>query len=202
MWKKNNPGSHHTSHTMDNGASSSNNSVHGNGTHPIGHHTSHTLENGAASSSNGAKGDGGKLDGRGISRSSSLDAWLILLVSGYHQIDLLEASVRCLDTILLDSTLDDKLCHPSECDDAAAMNASSPDLTSTNASDVNDDSNRQGITGTTSMCSSGNLYSFSIIDSTLREGEQFATAHFNTEQKIKIAQALDDFGVEYVRPPT
>ncbi|OAQ88392.1 HMGL-like domain-containing protein [Purpureocillium lilacinum] len=47
--------------------------------------------------------------------------------------------------------------------------------------------------------SSSNVGNFSIIDSTLREGEQFATAYFSTAQKIKIAQALDDFGVEYVR---
>lgn len=49
------------------------------------------------------------------------------------------------------------------------------------------------------MSSSSNFVNFSIIDSTLREGEQFATAYFDTAQKIKIAQALDDFGVEYVR---
>jgi homocitrate synthase len=52
------------------------------------------------------------------------------------------------------------------------------------------------------MCSSGNLANFSIIDTTLREGEQFANAHFTTEDKIKIARALDDFGVEYVSGPT
>ena len=39
---------------------------------------------------------------------------------------------------------------------------------------------------------------FAIIDSTLREGEQFSNAHFTTEQKIQIAKALDDFGVEYI----
>jgi homocitrate synthase len=44
----------------------------------------------------------------------------------------------------------------------------------------------------------GNLNNFSIIDTTLREGEQFATAYFDTATKIKIAQALDDIGVEYV----
>lgn len=54
----------------------------------------------------------------------------------------------------------------------------------------------------TPMCSSVNLATFSIIDSTLREDEQFATAYFNTAQKIEIAQALDDFGVDYVRLPT
>lgn len=39
---------------------------------------------------------------------------------------------------------------------------------------------------------------FYIIDSTLREGEQFAKAHYTTEQKIRIARALDEFGVEYI----
>ena len=44
---------------------------------------------------------------------------------------------------------------------------------------------------------------FAIIDSTLREGEQFSNAHYTTEQKIQIAKALDDFGVEYIEltPP-
>ena len=40
------------------------------------------------------------------------------------------------------------------------------------------------------------LDNFSIIESTLREGEQFVGASFNTAQKIEIAQLLDDFGVE------
>src|SRR5438876_1006106 len=39
---------------------------------------------------------------------------------------------------------------------------------------------------------------FAIIDSTLREGEQFARTHYTTEQKIRIARALDKFGVEYI----
>ncbi|KAL2811029.1 HMGL-like-domain-containing protein [Aspergillus granulosus] len=46
--------------------------------------------------------------------------------------------------------------------------------------------------------SSEDNFSFSIIDSTLREGEQFALAHFDRAQKIKIAKALDEFGVEYI----
>jgi homocitrate synthase len=37
-----------------------------------------------------------------------------------------------------------------------------------------------------------------LIDSTLREGEQFAKANFRTEDKLEIARALDTFGVEYV----
>ena len=42
------------------------------------------------------------------------------------------------------------------------------------------------------------LTDFSIIDSTLREGEQFVNAFFTTAQKIQIAQMLDDLGVEYI----
>ena len=37
-----------------------------------------------------------------------------------------------------------------------------------------------------------------LIDSTLREGEQFATASFSTDQKVAIARALDEFGVDYL----
>jgi homocitrate synthase len=39
---------------------------------------------------------------------------------------------------------------------------------------------------------------FSIIESTLREGEQFSTATFSTAQKIEIAGLLDQFGVEMI----
>lgn len=43
-----------------------------------------------------------------------------------------------------------------------------------------------------------NVNSFKIIESTLREGEQFANAYFDTAKKIEIAKALDDFGVDYI----
>lgn len=42
------------------------------------------------------------------------------------------------------------------------------------------------------------IATFKIIDSTLREGEQFVGANFTTGQKIDIAYALDEFGVEYI----
>ena len=42
------------------------------------------------------------------------------------------------------------------------------------------------------------LDNFSIIESTLREGEQFANAFFTTDQKVEIARLLDQFGVEYL----
>ncbi len=37
-----------------------------------------------------------------------------------------------------------------------------------------------------------------IIDSTLREGEQFAKAAFRTQDKLEIARALDNFGIDYI----
>ena len=42
------------------------------------------------------------------------------------------------------------------------------------------------------------LTDFSIIESTLREGEQFVGSDFTSEDKVEIAQALADFGVEYI----
>jgi homocitrate synthase len=43
---------------------------------------------------------------------------------------------------------------------------------------------------------------WSIIDSTLREGEQFALANFSLDDKLEIARALDEFGVEYIELTT
>ncbi len=37
-----------------------------------------------------------------------------------------------------------------------------------------------------------------IVDSTLREGEQFAYAAFSTADRLAIAEALDAFGVDYI----
>ncbi|WP_013321885.1 homocitrate synthase [Gloeothece verrucosa] len=39
---------------------------------------------------------------------------------------------------------------------------------------------------------------FAIIDSTLREGEQFCKANFSSDDKVEIARELDAFGVEYI----
>jgi len=42
------------------------------------------------------------------------------------------------------------------------------------------------------------VQAFGIIESTLREGEQFVGANFSPAQKVEIARALDAFGVEYL----
>ncbi len=42
------------------------------------------------------------------------------------------------------------------------------------------------------------LNSYAIIESTLREGEQFSTATFSTAHKMEIAAGLDAFGVEMI----
>ena len=39
---------------------------------------------------------------------------------------------------------------------------------------------------------------YHIIESTLREGEQFSTAAFSTAQKLEIAGLLDEFGIEMI----
>ena len=42
------------------------------------------------------------------------------------------------------------------------------------------------------------ISSYNIIESTLREGEQFVGANYSSDEKIEIALALDEFGVEYI----
>ncbi|KAL2758870.1 hypothetical protein ACRALDRAFT_1061981 [Sodiomyces alcalophilus JCM 7366] len=203
-----NPISHHTSHTMGNGASSSNSGIRGDGSHPIGHHTSHTLENGASSVNKGAHGDGdgagagegkGVEGGRGEGANSDVNGR-----SSRNPGGVLETSVTSpvVGTDGINpTTLNDKLHELSVSDDRTTGERPSSACSSSAGSLAreSDFSSDEGVsTAATSMRSSGNLSNFSIIDSTLREGEQFATAYFTTEQKIAIARALDDFGVEYI----
>lgn len=96
-------------------------------------------------------------------------------------------------------TIDDTLRETGLSDGATITRASSPCSSADSISLASDDSDGGASSSATSMSFSTNFSNFSIIDSTLREGEQFATADFDTAQKLKIAQALDDFGVEYVR---
>jgi homocitrate synthase len=39
---------------------------------------------------------------------------------------------------------------------------------------------------------------FAIVESTLREGEQFCGSNFSSDDRVEIAEALDNFGVEYI----
>ncbi|KAJ8653858.1 homocitrate synthase, mitochondrial [Lichtheimia ornata] len=43
-----------------------------------------------------------------------------------------------------------------------------------------------------------NISNFKIIETTLREGEQFANAFFDTKTKVEIAKALDNLGADYI----
>jgi homocitrate synthase len=43
-----------------------------------------------------------------------------------------------------------------------------------------------------------NIKAVEILDTTLREGEQFSRAHFSFPQKLEVAHALARFGVEYI----
>jgi homocitrate synthase len=45
-------------------------------------------------------------------------------------------------------------------------------------------------------------FNWNIIDSTLREGEQFAKGNFSRDDKLEIAKALDEFGVEFIEVTT
>ncbi len=46
--------------------------------------------------------------------------------------------------------------------------------------------------------STGRSPPFLLIDTTLREGEQFATSCFSTRMKLALARALDAFGIDYI----
>lgn len=48
------------------------------------------------------------------------------------------------------------------------------------------------------MTTSMPLNQFAIVESTLREGEQFCGANFSSDDRVEIAEALDNFGVEYI----
>jgi homocitrate synthase len=41
-----------------------------------------------------------------------------------------------------------------------------------------------------------------IVDTTLREGEQFSRAHFTSEQRLALAQQLDTFGIDILEVPS
>src|SRR5947209_5228798 len=46
------------------------------------------------------------------------------------------------------------------------------------------------------------MRSLAILDSTLREGEQFTSAFFDLEQRLKIARLLDAVGVTFIEVPS
>ncbi|MGC9502784.1 MAG: homocitrate synthase [Baaleninema sp.] len=54
------------------------------------------------------------------------------------------------------------------------------------------------LTSDTNPTNAMSLHDFSIVETTLREGEQFCKARFSSSDKVEIAKALDSFGVEYI----
>ena len=46
------------------------------------------------------------------------------------------------------------------------------------------------------------MKSLAILDSTLREGEQFAGAFFSLEQRVALARLLDAFGIDFLEVPS
>ncbi|KAF7506438.1 hypothetical protein GJ744_011792 [Endocarpon pusillum] len=147
----------------------------------ISHHTSHTMENGASSSNHGLHDN---VEGSDF--------------NGHEEGGFLEASLRNVVGNVFNIAVDGTSHEPDEFSDDAITQASSPYFLADSFLRKSDYSDTGTSTKATSMCSSGNLVNFSIIDSTLREGEQFATAYFDTAQKLKTAQALEEFGVEYI----
>ena len=53
-----------------------------------------------------------------------------------------------------------------------------------------------------SLAQTHSSFNWNIIDSTLREGEQFARGNFTRDDKLEIAKALDAFGVEFIEVTT
>lgn len=53
-----------------------------------------------------------------------------------------------------------------------------------------------------SLAQAHSSFNWNIIDSTLREGEQFARGNFSRDDKLEIAKALDAFGVEFIEVTT
>ncbi|KAI9154926.1 Homocitrate synthase [Paramyrothecium foliicola] len=179
---------HHTSHTMGEGASSSNSGSNRGGGSSLTVSDGHALAEGPTSSADGAAPRGGDVV------SGSAD-------DGNHQGHAPGSSPTTTPTTnLQDLTLNTNANTESgqalefahDDDDASSVGTSSP-CPSESTDDRDDGTVASGLT---SMESSVNLPTWSIIDTTLREGEQFATSYFNTEMKMKIARALDDFGVE------
>ena len=79
MQTANNPISHHTSHTMGEGAASSNSGDNSCGANSVGHHTSHTMGQGASSSSSGANGGGGVAEAQRVDNGIGMNISYLVL---------------------------------------------------------------------------------------------------------------------------
>ncbi|KAH7144265.1 homocitrate synthase [Dactylonectria estremocensis] len=145
----------------------------------ITHHTSHTMENGAASGTGGGgtNGESQTAHGNAFANGNGSD----------------------LGTVLETPLTTSAVARLPNNENTFGGSEKSPAASEYDQPSSSSDSDDDGLTTIASSVSFSPTFSnFAIIDSTLREGEQFATAHFSTEQKIQIAKALDDIGVEYI----
>ncbi|KAG7420854.1 hypothetical protein LZL87_005246 [Fusarium oxysporum] len=158
MQSANNPISHHTSHTMGQGAASSNGGDNSCGANCVDNHVGHAIG-----------------DGDGVVRVSGGE-------TGNDGGLVMEASVTDVGVNNLNQTTTTN----DESDDESSLADSSGSISDGPSF------------GGTSIRSLGSMSNFSIIDTTLREGEQFINGNYDTETKLKIARALDAIGVEYI----
>lgn len=160
MQSANNPISHHTSHTMGQGAASSNGGDNSCGANCVDNHVGHAIG-----------------DGDGVVRVSGGE-------TGNDGGVVMEASVTDVGVSDLNQTTTTTTYD--ESDDESSLADSSGSISDGPSF------------GGTSIRSLGSMSNWSIIDTTLREGEQFIHGDYDTETKLKIARALDDIGVEYI----
>ncbi|KAI1023264.1 hypothetical protein LB503_000234 [Fusarium chuoi] len=161
MQSANNPISHHTSHTMGQGAASSNGGDNSCGANCVDNHVVHAIG-----------------DGDGVVRVSGGE-------TGNDGGLVMEASVTDVGVSDLNQTTTTTTTYD-ESDDESSLADSSGSISDGPSF------------GGTSIRSLGSMSNWSIIDTTLREGEQFIYGDYDTETKLKIARALDAVGVEYI----
>ncbi|KAI0892445.1 homocitrate synthase [Annulohypoxylon nitens] len=150
---------------------------------PISHHTSHTMENGASNSNSGANWNAVNSD-----------------QSVLNQGHVLEASLTETDDAPFYRSADGTERKVTEFNGGTPSIDSTPLLAARSVSSNIDNVNIPTV-GSYDLISSLNEPTpvpFKIVDTTLREGEQFSTASYSQEEKIEIARALDRFGVEYI----
>lgn len=167
----------------------------------ITHHTSHTMGNGASGSNGGAQGGGSITSTESRTQFSIYQPFILHIDHTESNLHLDASCEQVVASALMGLANNDNNndYNPIE---HSSPSSSASEISHEDMDDSDDDYHTSALSSSISSAgSSVHLGNFYIIDSTLREGEQFVSANYNIEQKMKIAQALDDFGVDYVRHP-